>query len=99
VTERRREIGVRIALGAQRHGVIAWILGWSARLALTGVIGGLLIALAAGRLLESMLFDVSPRDPVILGLAIGAFMAIAALATLVPALRATRVQPVESLRA
>jgi putative ABC transport system permease protein len=98
VTERSREIGVRVALGAERRRVIVWILSWGGRLALAAAVGGILLALAAGRALEALLFGASARDPLTLGVALAGFGAIVVAAILIPAARATRVDPAVVLR-
>ncbi len=99
VGQRTREIGVRMALGALPGTVISLVLSQGAKLAGLGLAVGLLIALAAGRLLSSMLYDVSPFDPVSFGLVAVVLGAVGALACWLPARRATRVNPVEALRA
>ncbi|MGH7541687.1 MAG: FtsX-like permease family protein, partial [Gemmatimonadota bacterium] len=99
VAERRRELAVRVAVGATRRGVLATVLGDGMRPVLLGLAFGLLGALAAGRLLASLLFGVSPADPITL-LAVAALTAGAgALANYVPARRASRVDPMIALRA
>jgi putative ABC transport system permease protein len=90
VGARTKELAVRQAIGARRHQVIALVLGEGARLVVVGVVGGVAGALLVGRLLQALLFDVSPTDPVSLGGAALAFAGVAALACLVPAWRAGR---------
>jgi putative ABC transport system permease protein len=99
VAERRSEIGVRLALGAQVGDVLALVVGQGSRLVAVGLALGLAGALLAARLLEAMLFGVSAHDPV--SFVVTAFLlAIAGLlACLVPALRASAVSPSEALRA
>ncbi|HEY7876657.1 MAG TPA: ABC transporter permease [Gemmatimonadaceae bacterium] len=98
VAERRREIGIRMALGASERGVLALILRQGMVLAAIGLAVGLGGALAVTRLVSSLLFDVQPTDPATYG-AVGAFMLVVALvACLVPARRATRVDPLVALR-
>jgi predicted permease len=99
VTQRRPEIGVRIALGAPIRRVSGLVLFQSLRLALIGVALGLLVAVNATRLLARLLFNVSPTDPLVLTAVAALLIGIAALAALAPALRASRVDPVEVLRA
>jgi predicted permease len=99
VSQRTREIGIRLALGARNEEVTGMFVRHGARLAAIGIGCGLVVALALTRVMSSMLFDVSPLDPatyagVSLGLA-----AAAMLASYVPALRATGVDPVNALRA
>ncbi|HEU4642166.1 MAG TPA: ABC transporter permease [Gemmatimonadaceae bacterium] len=98
VTERQREIGIRMALGASGRGVMSMVLGQGMALAGIGVVVGLVGALAVTRLASSLLFGVAPTDPVTIG-GVAVFMTIVALvACVVPARRATRVEPVAALR-
>jgi putative ABC transport system permease protein len=98
VAQRRREIGVRMALGAQPRDVIADVMGQGLRLAAVGVVAGIFLALAGARLLNSLLFGTSPTDTLTFVAAATLLVAIAALASLVPALRASRVDPLIALR-
>ena len=98
VAQRRSEIGVRIALGAPVAGVLRLVLAQSVRLALLGVVIGLAGAVAGTRLLQSLLFEVRPNDPLVLAVVPVVLVAIAALASLAPARRAARVDPVEALK-
>jgi len=98
VTERRREIGIHMALGASRTTVLGMILGQGMRLAIAGLVGGLLAALGLARLLQTQLFNVKPSDPSTMG-AVSVFIALVALAACyIPASRATRVDPMVVLR-
>jgi predicted permease len=98
VTRRRREIGVRMALGAQPRDVRRLILRQGLGLTLTGLVVGFGLALAATRLVAALLFGVSPLDPLTFG-GIAAVLAVtAAIACLVPAIRATRTDPMIALR-
>jgi predicted permease len=99
VSQRTREIGIRLALGARSGEVTRMFLRQGVWLAAVGVALGLMGALGAMRLLSSLLFEVSPVDPITYAQVALALMAAAALASYVPALRATLVNPVESLRA
>jgi putative ABC transport system permease protein len=98
VAQRRREIGVRMALGARPRDVVANVLGEGVRLAGAGVGIGLALALAGTRLLNSFLFGTSPTDALTYTVAAALLVSIAVLASLVPALRASRVDPLVALR-
>ena len=98
VTQRTREIGVRLAVGASSGQVAGLVLGDGWRIALVGVAAGLLLALAGGRWIADLLFDVSPRDPLVLTLVAGGALLAALLASVAPARRATKVDPVVALR-
>ncbi|MGH9158587.1 MAG: ABC transporter permease, partial [Vicinamibacteraceae bacterium] len=97
VAQRTREIGIRVALGSTRRGIFQLILKEGLTLVVGGLALGLVGALALGRLLEGQLFGVTPTDPVILAAVFLATGAIALLACLSPAHRATRVDPVNVL--
>ncbi len=98
-SQRRREIGIRIALGAQRNAVTAMFVRQGLWMAGAGVACGLIVALAATRLLRSLLFHVSPMDPLTYGCAALALCAAGALASYIPSRRTASVDPVEALRA
>jgi predicted permease len=98
-SQRRREIGIRIALGAQRSAVTAMFVRQGLWMAGAGVACGLVVALAATRLLRSLLFHVSPMDPLTYGCAALALCAAGALASYIPSRRTASVDPVEALRA
>ena len=98
VAQRTREIGVRVALGAGGPAVLRLVVGQGVRLAATGAVIGLLLALAAAGALGSVLYGVSPRDPLVLGGVVGLVLMVAAAATFAPARRALRVDPVRALR-
>jgi len=98
VSQRVREIGVRVALGAQRRHVLWLIVGQGLGLALTGVVIGLLGAFAVTRVIRSLLYDVSPTDPVSFGVIALLLTAVAWLASFLPADRAMGVDPLEALR-
>ncbi|HJX28406.1 MAG TPA: ABC transporter permease [Thermoanaerobaculia bacterium] len=98
VSQRVREIGVRVALGAQKKDVLRLVIGQGVALALAGVGIGLVLAFGAARLIESILYGVSPKDPVsFVGIAF-LLTVVASLASFVPANRAMDVDPLESLR-
>jgi putative ABC transport system permease protein len=99
VAQRTHELGVRIALGAAGRDVVRLILGEGARVALLGILIGVGAALFAGRWVAPLLFEVSPRDPVIFVAIAAALFAIALVASWLPARRASRVDPNVALRA
>jgi len=98
VSQRRREIGVRIALGATPRDVVADVLGEGLRLAAAGMAAGLVLAIVVTRLMAALLFGISPTDVATFAGAAALLAAIAILASLVPALRASRVDPLVALR-
>ena len=98
VSQRIPEIGIRMAMGARPWNVIAMVVGQGMTLALAGIAAGTVAALAAARVVSSMLFHVNATDPRIFALA-GVFLAaVAAAATWIPAFRATRIDPTVALR-
>ena len=98
VVQRTREIGVRVALGAQRRDVLSLVIRQGVKLALTGAAVGIAGAFAAARLLSSLLFGVTPTDPLtFLGVSV-LLVIVAVLASWLPASRATKVDPMEALR-
>jgi putative ABC transport system permease protein len=98
VTRRRREMGIRMALGAQTRAVWSMVLQDGGRLAAMGVGLGLAGAYAATRTLQSLLFDVSPTDPVVFAAAATTLAAVALIASWIPARAATRVDPIQAVR-
>jgi ABC-type antimicrobial peptide transport system permease subunit len=96
---RRREIGVRLALGARPSGIARIVLRQGLGTTLAGITLGVPLALVIGRAMESLLFDLSPLEPVTLALVAAACLAATMLAAAIPALRASRVDPVVVLQA
>jgi putative ABC transport system permease protein len=96
--QRWPEIGMRMALGARRADILSLVLGRGARLALAGVLLGLAAAIVLSRSLSSLLFEVSPRDPMVFALAAAVLTTAALLASYLPARRAARVDPAVTLR-
>jgi putative ABC transport system permease protein len=99
VSQRTAEIGVRIALGAQRRDILAMVMKRGLALGAAGLIPGLALAYLAGRSLQSMLFGVSPADGVTFGAAIALTLLMAFVGTLLPTLRALRIDPIRAIRA
>ncbi len=99
VNLRTREIGIRMALGARATNVARLIVGQGVRVVIIGIVLGTLVALAAGRLVASLLYDVSPHDPLVLVMTALTLLAVAIAACFIPARRAARVDPMETLRA
>jgi ABC-type lipoprotein release transport system permease subunit len=98
VTVRRREMAIRIAIGAKPAGVTAMILREALRLAGAGILAGWIAAMIGGRWLQSLLFDTSRTDPMVLGAAAAVMLAVAVIATLLPARAASRANPAALLR-
>jgi putative ABC transport system permease protein len=99
VASRTSEIGLRIALGAERHAVTALVMREALALALAGAVAGVGLALAGGRLVASFLHDLQPTDPVAVGAAAALMLLTATVTGYLPARRAARVDPIEALRA
>lgn len=98
VAQRTNEIGIRVALGAHTADVYRMVLRQGLTPVVLGLVAGVAGALALGRLLTSLLFEVSPADPLTIGAVVVALAAVAAFACTVPALRAARVDPMSALR-
>ena len=96
--QRTHEIGIRMALGAGRGAIVAMVVSQGVRLVVAGGVAGALMALAAGRLLSSLLFDVTPHDPLTYAAVAGLLAVAGGTAAFVPARRATRVDPTIALR-
>jgi predicted permease len=98
VVQRTHELGVRIALGARSPDVVRLVVGEGMRVSLMGIAIGSGVALAAARYVGPLLFDVSPKDPAVFSIVAGTLVAVAVVASLVPAWRASRVDPSVALR-
>jgi ABC-type antimicrobial peptide transport system permease subunit len=97
-TQRTAEIGVRISLGAQREEVLRLMLGDGLRPALYGLTIGLAASVGAVRLIQSMLYGTRPLDPAIFAAVAATLLVVAVFACLVPAWRASRIDPIQALR-
>jgi putative ABC transport system permease protein len=98
VAQRTHEIGVRLALGADRSDILRLVMGRSLRLIIAGIVLGLMLALVATRLLANLLFGVRAHDPATFGVSEVLLVIVALIATLVPARTASRVDPMVALR-
>jgi len=98
VTARTREIGIRVAIGAQPRDVIRLVIGQGLRVTLAGIAIGLMLSTMAARLLASLLYGVSPTDAATWAAAVAVWLAVGLLACWLPARRAARVEPVIALR-
>jgi len=98
VVQRTQEIGLRMALGAQKRDVLRLIIGQAMALVVVGMVAGLLAATALTRLMASMLFNVSATDPITYVLIASFFAIVALIASYIPAWRATQVDPLVALR-
>ena len=98
VSQRTNELGIRVALGAQRKSILYMILGEGAAMAVVGLLVGGLAAIPLSRLLGGLLFGVQPIDPLTIGLAATLLVAVALIAAWIPARTATSVNPITALR-
>jgi macrolide transport system ATP-binding/permease protein len=98
VAQRTNEIGIRMALGAQPGNVLRMVVGQGMRLVLAGIVLGVACSLALTRLMQSLLFEISPTDPLTFVTVSGVLAVVAFLAGWLPALRASRIDPVLALR-
>jgi predicted permease len=98
VGQRTHEIGVRMALGAASSDIARVVIGHGVSIVVAGVATGVLASLAMGSLVASLLYGVTPRDPLVLGAVVAMLLLVAVAACLVPAWRAMRVDPMETLR-
>ena len=98
VVQRTKEIGIRMAIGAKRVDVVGMILGEAGILTVAGLVIGTAPALASAQVAKSLLYGLKPRDPFTLVLAVVTLTAVAALASFLPAYRASRLDPLKALR-
>jgi putative ABC transport system permease protein len=98
VTERTAEIGIRIALGAQRGSVLRMVVGGGVALASIGVAGGVVVALVMTPLLRTQLYGIGTMDPLTMVIVPALLLAVAAFACWLPARRAMKIDPVNALR-
>ena len=98
VSQRQREIGIRLALGAQRGNVVQMVLRQGANMAMLGVAIGMGVALALTRLMASLLFGVTAHDPMTFAAVAALLLFVTLLACYVPARRASKVDPIVALR-
>ena len=98
ISRQTHEIGIRMALGAERGTILRMTLGMGIRWIALGVVAGLLASLAATRAIASQLWNVSPTDPLTLGAVIAVVAGAGLVASYIPALRATRVDPIVVLK-
>jgi ABC-type antimicrobial peptide transport system permease subunit len=99
VAQRRQELAVRVALGASAGDVMRMVVSGGLRLAMFGAVVGGALVLLAGRWIAPLLFEQSPRDPVVFGTVTGALLVVAVLASAIPAFRGARADPNLALRA
>ncbi|MGH9483836.1 MAG: FtsX-like permease family protein, partial [Terriglobales bacterium] len=98
VARRTREYGIRMALGADTGSLLRLVIGHGLRLAAWGILAGVILAALLTRYMAALLYGMSPADPVSYAAAIVILVAVAVLASLLPALRAARVDPLRALR-
>jgi putative ABC transport system permease protein len=98
ISQRTREIGIRLALGANRGAVVAMVVRQAAALAIVGLVLGLVMAAAASRTIRSLLFGIEPTDAATYAVVAAGLLGVALLASYIPARRASRIDPVTALR-
>jgi ABC-type antimicrobial peptide transport system permease subunit len=98
VTKRLRELGIRVALGANQHNVLNAALGRAFRLVVIGSVAGMILGVLATRVLSSIVYQATPKDPIVLGGVILTMLAVGMVAALIPARRALAVDPMILLR-
>ena len=99
VSQRLHELGVRIALGATMREIVSHVVTGGVKLAAGGIVLGVAIALGVGRWVQPLLFEESARDPAVIGFVAAVLLAVAALASFIPARRAARIDPIRALKA
>jgi putative ABC transport system permease protein len=99
VSQRTSEIGIRLALGAEAHDILVMVVGHAVRLAAAGLAIGVVLALALSRTLASLLYDTTGTDPLTFGAVVVVLGTVAIAAGYFPARRASRIPPVDALRA
>jgi ABC-type antimicrobial peptide transport system permease subunit len=99
VSQRTRELGVRVALGASAGAVLRLVVGEGLRVVVVGLVLGAAVALSLAARVSPLLYNVSPKDPVTYAGVVGVLIVVAVVASLAPALRASRVDPNVALRA
>jgi putative ABC transport system permease protein len=99
VARRRKEIGVRLALGADREAIYRFVLGRAVPAAALGLLIGLVVALVLSRAMASLVFGIDTSDPVSFAVVLGVLSLIGVIAAWIPAFRATHVSPLEAIRA
>jgi ABC-type antimicrobial peptide transport system permease subunit len=98
IADRRRELALRIALGASRGDLVRLVLGGAGRLIVLGIFGGLILAFAANQALQTLLFGVTAHDARALAAGVLALAIVSALAIAIPARQAARIDPIEAIR-
>ena len=98
VGQRTKEIGIRLALGARRREVVGMVMGQAGRLAVVGIVSGLIVAAMASRVLQSQLFEIEPTDVITYAAVAVALLLVAFAASWIPARRAARIDPMAALR-
>jgi ABC-type antimicrobial peptide transport system permease subunit len=99
VSQRTREIGIRVAMGAGKSTILRMVLSDGLWPAIAGIAAGLAVFIAAGRIMDALLYDVTSRDPGTYITVPVVLLIIAVFPSILPAYRATRIDPVETLRA
>jgi len=99
VARRKRELGIRAALGARRQDLIRMIMRQAFRLVIGGLVAGAAVVVVAGRILDSVLFGVTAKDPMVFGLVAATLLGAGLFAALVPAWNATTIDPAATMQA